>query len=216
MDSQRHFRITRALAVIGLIATGAAHGILSYDAIRDTAVATGAVDESLAWLEPIALDGMALTAAAVLWIRPSWQARIAFAVPAALSVWANIAHAGNGTLLGQALAAVPPLGLYMSLELVAAQLRPREPAPVEPAQLKPTPVSLNKATENSGELEPAAVTAVAANGNGHFRKLEDLLPLVPDQHELDRLVAKHGSDSAVARELQTRRQTVGRLRKKLA
>ncbi|MBW3605866.1 MAG: DUF2637 domain-containing protein [Actinobacteria bacterium] len=62
---------------------------------------------------PLAVDGMIVTATAVLWTESlsgrGWQMFPLLAIigPAALSMWANVAHASGTSLLAQVLAAVP-------------------------------------------------------------------------------------------------------------
>jgi hypothetical protein len=122
-------RITVWLARIGFLSIAACTFGLSFDAISDVARQTGAVDPSLAWIVPLAVDGMIVTATAVLWTESlsgrGWHMfpLLAIISPAALSMWANVAHASGQSLLAQVLAAVPPAGLILSLELVAWQIR---------------------------------------------------------------------------------------------
>jgi hypothetical protein len=122
-------RITVWMARIGFLSIAACTFGLSFDAIRDVAQSTGAVDPSLAWIVPLAVDGMIVTATAVLWTESlsgrGWHMFPLLAIigPAALSMWANVAHASGTTLLAQVLAAVPPAGLILSLELVSWQIR---------------------------------------------------------------------------------------------
>jgi hypothetical protein len=122
-------RITVWLARVGFLIIAACTFGLSFDAIRDVAQNTGAVDPSLAWIVPLAVDGMIVTATAVLWTESlsgrGWHMFPLAAIvgPAALSMWANIAHASGTSLLAQVLAAVPPAGLILSLELVSWQIR---------------------------------------------------------------------------------------------
>ena len=168
-------RITVWMARIGFLSIAACTFGLSFDAISEVAQHTGAVDPALAWIVPLAVDGMIVTATAVLWTESlsgrGWHMFPLLAIigPAALSMWANVAHASGQSLLAQVLAAVPPAGLILSLELVAWQIRrerhPRSPRPVrsrlsgrgsptvtpEPAQAR-LPASLD--------------TPVAHNGNG--------------------------------------------------
>lgn len=122
-------RITVWMARVGFLSIAACTFGLSFDAIRDVAQNTGAVDPSLAWIVPLAVDGMIVTATAVLWTESlsgrGWHLFPLAAIigPAALSMWANVAHASGTTLLAQVLAAVPPAGLILSLELVSWQIR---------------------------------------------------------------------------------------------
>ena len=122
-------RITVWMARVGFLSIAACTFGLSFDAIRDVAQNTGAVDPALAWIVPLAVDGMIVTATAVLWTESlsgrGWHMFPLLAIigPAALSMWANVAHASGTTLLAQVLAAVPPAGLILSLELVSWQIR---------------------------------------------------------------------------------------------
>jgi hypothetical protein len=122
-------RITVWMARIGFLSIAACTFGLSFDAITEVAQQTGAVDPALAWIVPLAVDGMIVTATAVLWTESlsgrGWHMFPLLAIigPAALSMWANIAHASGQSLLAQVLAAVPPAGLILSLELVAWQIR---------------------------------------------------------------------------------------------
>src|ERR671918_1085371 len=122
-------RITVWLARIGFLSIAACTFGLSFDAISDVARQTGAVDPSLAWIVPLAVDGMIVTATAVLWTESlsgrGWHMYPLLAIisPAALSMWANVAHASGQSLLAQVLAAVPPAGLVLSLQLVAWPIR---------------------------------------------------------------------------------------------
>lgn len=122
-------RVTVWLARVGFLSIAACTFGLSFDAITDVARETGAVDPSLAWIVPLAVDGMIVTATAVLWTESlsgrGWHIfpLLAIVGPAALSMWANVAHASGQSLLAEVLAAVPPIGLILSLELVAWQIR---------------------------------------------------------------------------------------------
>jgi Protein of unknown function (DUF2637) len=122
-------RITVWMARVGFLSIAACTFGLSFDAITEVAQQTGAVDPALAWIVPLAVDGMIVTATAVLWTESltgrGWHMFPLLAIigPAALSMWANIAHASGQSLLAQVLAAVPPAGLILSLELVAWQIR---------------------------------------------------------------------------------------------
>jgi hypothetical protein len=75
-------------------------------------------------------------------------------------MWANVAHASGQSLLAQVLAAVPPAGLILSLELVAWQIR-RERyirgrfVPKQPAQA-------------TGPAQPAS-----RNGSGRAASIQD-------------------------------------------
>lgn len=140
-------RITVWLARMGFLSIAACTFGLSFDAITDVARETGAVDPSLAWIVPLAVDGMIVTATAVLWTESlsgrGWHIfpLLAIVGPAALSMWANIAHASGQSLLAEVLAAVPPVGLILSLELVAWQIRRERNIPAHGMIRRPGPAS---------------------------------------------------------------------------
>jgi hypothetical protein len=116
------------LARVGLIVIAVVTFVTSFDAITATAAATGAVSPHLAWAIPIAIDGLILVGSAVAWteaIDDDWHPFPLLTVggAAGLSVWANVAHAAGAPVLGQVLAAVPPIALIVSVELGAWQMR---------------------------------------------------------------------------------------------
>lgn len=169
-------RITVWMARVGFLSIAACTFGLSFDAISDVARSTGAVDPSLAWIVPLAVDGMIVTATAVLWTESlsgrGWHMfpLLAIISPAALSMWANIAHASGQSLLAQVLAAVPPAGLILSLELVAWQIRrerhprTRRGRPVRAATARPerNGSEPDVATPPVAPAQAAALSAQAA------------------------------------------------------
>src|SRR5690606_19317028 len=89
--------------------------------------------------------------------------------PAALSMWANIAHASGQSLLAQVLAAVPPAGLILSLELVAWQIRrERQPDGGRRARFSRGSGAGRTAAADAGALLPSQGTpaALPASGGG--------------------------------------------------
>lgn len=121
-------RFTVWAARAGCVVIAAVTFLTSFDAISDVATATGAVSPSLAWAVPLAVDGMILVGSAVAWteaIEGRWHPfpLTVVAGAAVLSVWANVAHAPGANMLGQTLAAVPPIALIVSVELAAWQVR---------------------------------------------------------------------------------------------
>ncbi|MPZ89718.1 MAG: DUF2637 domain-containing protein, partial [Nitriliruptorales bacterium] len=121
-------RFTIWLARAGLLVIAMVTFVTSFDAITATAAATGAVSPRLAWAIPIAIDGLILVGSAVAWteaIDDDWHPFPLLTVggAAGLSVWANVAHAAGAPVLGQVLAAVPPIALIVSVELGAWQVR---------------------------------------------------------------------------------------------
>ncbi len=96
--------------------------------MSEVAVELEAVAPNLGWTIPLALDGLIVVGSAVLWsesMEDRWHLFPLITVVAAaiLSVTANIAHAGTDSLLGQALAGVPPVALILAVELAAWQIR---------------------------------------------------------------------------------------------
>ena len=117
----------------------AASFALSFVALRDVAAQTEAVPQYLAWLVPIVIDGGVMCASAVIWAgvamgrkRQLFPFFVVF-VLVAISVVVNAAHAGP-SLLAKVIAALPPLVLLATLELVAistkAAAQPRSSQPV--------------------------------------------------------------------------------------
>jgi hypothetical protein len=90
------------MARVGFLSIAACTFGLSFDAISEVAQQTGAVDPALAWIVPFAVDGMIVTATAVLWTESlsgqGWHMFPLLAIigPAALSMWANISHRSAG------------------------------------------------------------------------------------------------------------------------
>ncbi|HSK95584.1 MAG TPA: DUF2637 domain-containing protein [Euzebyales bacterium] len=166
-------RITVWMARVGFLSIAACTFGLSFDAISEVAQQTGAVDPSLAWIVPLAVDGMIVTATAVLWTESlsgrGWHMFPLLAIigPAALSMWANIAHASGQSLLAQVLAAVPPAGLILSLELVAWQIRRERHRPAMP-RVRPRHDDGGRTTATAvhATLPASAAAPVARNGNG--------------------------------------------------
>ncbi len=119
---------TVVLARVGLLLITVVTFITSFDAVSEVAVELEAVAPNLGWTIPLALDGLIVVGSAVLWsesMEDRWHLFPLITVVAAaiLSVTANIAHAGTDSLLGQALAGVPPVALILAVELAAWQIR---------------------------------------------------------------------------------------------
>jgi hypothetical protein len=149
------------LVAIGLLAITGMTFITSFDAIAAVAVDRGAVSPRLAWAIPLAIDGQIVVGSAATWLesirRERWHPFpiVLVAVAAALSVAANVAHAGtDADWLARALAAVPPVFLLSSVELGAWLMR-RQNHP-------PATRSSSKAGKPEPAPEPVTVTAVRA------------------------------------------------------
>lgn len=118
----------RVLPTIACLLVGAASFALSYVALSDEAAKVGAVPSGLSFLVPIVVDGGVVCGSAVIWANAHLaqrRARFPFAFVAALvavSVIVNVAHAAAHPL-AKVIAALPPLVLLGTLELVATQYR---------------------------------------------------------------------------------------------
>jgi hypothetical protein len=175
-------RITVWMARVGFLSIAACTFGLSFNAISDVARESGAVAPELAWIVPLAVDGMIVTATAVLWTESlsgrGWHMfpLVSIIGPAALSMWANIAHASGQSLLAQVLAAVPPAGLILSLELVAWQIR-RESMPDHRGTYRPAAAGVGVAPPAGGVMERPIVDT-----NGRDARPETH---APDAHARD-------------------------------
>ncbi|MCG8599438.1 MAG: DUF2637 domain-containing protein [Verrucomicrobiales bacterium] len=148
--------------LVALLATGAF--ALSFDALNHLAKENG-VAAGLTWVWPLVLDGaivvFSLSALRASLHRESIRYPMTLVVIAtATSVIFNVAHAPEG-LLAHAMAAMPPLFLFLAFELLMRQLR-------------------SEATRSSrvvclGELEKeiAAMSAKANRLANHVQRLED-------------------------------------------
>jgi hypothetical protein len=120
--------VCRVLPTAASLVVAAASFALSYVALRDVAAEVEAVPAYLAWLVPIVIDGGVICGSVVIWAdsqRSTKRHLLPFFVVGALvvvSVVVNTAHAGP-SLLAKGIAALPPLVLLATLELVAAQNR---------------------------------------------------------------------------------------------
>lgn len=134
--------VYRTLPVMSSLVVAAASFALSFVALRDVAAEKDAVPDAMAWLVPIVIDGGVMCASAVIWAAAAQnQKRQIFpffvvVVLVALSVVVNAAHAGP-SLLAKTIAALPPLVLLATLELVAIATKRYEELATEP---EPEPV----------------------------------------------------------------------------
>lgn len=118
----------RFLAAFACIIVGGASFALSFVALRDVSVELGAVPASLGWLVPIVIDGGVICGSAVIWSLSHEENRrpvfpfLFVATLVLVSVVVNASHAGP-TALAKLIAALPPLILLGTLELVASQGR---------------------------------------------------------------------------------------------
>jgi hypothetical protein len=162
-------RFTRHLPSLAAIIVGLASFSLSFVALRDVSVRLHAVPGYMGWLVPIVVDAGAVSGSAIIWaasFQPSARLRFPYAFVAALvaiSVIINIAHAGP-SVLAKGIAALSPLVLLGSLELVAGQHRrdATEPVPVSPVAVasghpaEPSRAQDSLATEETLAAAPPA------------------------------------------------------------
>jgi hypothetical protein len=123
MKAKKLISTTTAALVIFL---ALAAFVLSYDALRALAAVNG-INHRLAYLWPLTLDGFIIVASLSV-LRNSllaertlyaWLLIVGFSLA---SIGFNILHA-PGNLTAQAIAAVPPLALLLSFELLMSQLK---------------------------------------------------------------------------------------------
>lgn len=136
--------VYRTVPLVSSLVVAAASFALSFVALRDVAAELEAVPASLAWLVPIVIDGGVMCASAVIWAAATaGKRRQAFpffvvAVLVAISVVVNAAHAGPSPL-AKLIAALPPLVLLATLELVAITTRSANAASAASAAIASEP-----------------------------------------------------------------------------
>lgn len=140
--------LTRLVAAAACLVVAVASFALSYVALSQVAVSVGAVPASMGWLVPIVIDGGIICGSAVIWsLSKEEGARSRFpfffvAMMVVVSVVVNVAHAGD-SVLAKVIAALPPLILLGTLELVAAQSRrEQEPAVAQASASSTQPVAV--------------------------------------------------------------------------
>jgi hypothetical protein len=143
--ADRSLRCIHRATTVGVIALAMAGFTMSYGALHALALEEG-VPARLAWLWPLVVDGFIVVASlavlhAVLEHRSTvypWALVLGFS---AVSVSFNVVHAAP-TPVARLVAAVPPLALVLSFELLMRQVR----AALEPQLVRaasPVPVSRN-------------------------------------------------------------------------
>lgn len=162
--------VYRVLPTTSALIVAAASFALSYVAIRDVAADIGAVPPHLAWLVPVVIDGGIICASVVIWANAQLGQRrepFPFAVVSALvvvSVIVNASHAA-ATPLAKVIAALPPLVLLATLELVAASYRSVQRAEAQARSETEVAVAQTAAVAaveaSAAELEPVEVRAAA-------------------------------------------------------
>jgi hypothetical protein len=185
--------IGRATAVMVAL-LGVASFALSFEALRDLAVRTGALPPKSAWIFPILVDGAAiifsLSAFRASAVGAESDRRWHFSLVVAISLCSvcfNIAHAEKG-LVPSAIAAAPPILLFLAFESLLRQFSPERPT--TQARRKPQPRVLPLATK---ALHVASCTEAGAK---RAKALE--------------LAEKGLSQAAIARQLGVSPATVSR------
>ncbi|MFZ1401351.1 MAG: DUF2637 domain-containing protein [Candidatus Promineifilaceae bacterium] len=117
--------ISQVSALLVLFLAGSAF-FLSFESLRDLAVQMG-VAEGIAWLYPAIIDGAIIVFSLNVLRANLTRERTVYpwvlvSVFTLLSVVLNIIHAQQ-ELLAQFLAAIPPIALFLSFELLLAQLK---------------------------------------------------------------------------------------------
>lgn len=164
-------RLTAVIPPAAAIIVAAASFTLSFVALRDVSADVQAVPASLAWLVPIVVDGGILAASASLWASSYRQVardKVAYVIVVVLlgfSVVVNASHAGP-TVLAKAIAALPPIVLLATLELVAAAHRRQLLSADEPAARTVSGTADQSFGQSSGFGQPASSAAGAAFGAG--------------------------------------------------
>ena len=121
-------RLTFVIPALSAYIVAMAAFTLSFVALSEVAAEVGAVPENLSWLVPVVVDGGILAGSASLWAasyRQRSRDKVAYLTVIFLlgfSVVVNASHAAD-SLMAKAIAALPPLVLLATLELVASAHR---------------------------------------------------------------------------------------------
>lgn len=175
--------------------------ILSYDALLKLATANG-ITPRLAPLWPLGLDAfMAAASLAVIWAstnqtRVIWfRGLVGGAVVA--SITGNILHA-DGTIVAQAIAALPPVVAFLSFEVLMAMVRHE----TERAGLRSTLAQLQsdidqaQTTRDQELADLESIRDKARTARGRLKTIDDQLA---DQKRLVKELEEAGGDPIVAR-----------------
>lgn len=165
-------------ATMGVVLLAIGSFVLSYDALHQLAV-TNHVPKPLSWIWPLIVDGFIVTASlavlhAILTGRPAtypWLLVLAFSTT---SVFFNVLHA-PATVVARLVAAIPPLTLVLSFELLMRQLRDRlgaQPSNATVTHRAPTAEATPR-TESQATPEPirTAMTTGRASLLQHARDI---------------------------------------------
>ncbi|HEX6874304.1 MAG TPA: DUF2637 domain-containing protein [Nocardioidaceae bacterium] len=163
LTGDRATRRIRRLSTSGVVALAVAGFTLSYGALHQLAVTHG-VPPGLAWVWPLIIDGFIVVASlavlhAVLERRRTaypWALVLLFST---VSVAFNVMHAPP-TPVARLVAAVPPLALVLSFELLMRQIRTALESPPQSSNPSaPTSARTERSVATPTPLRPLAVAA---------------------------------------------------------
>jgi predicted transcriptional regulator len=162
-------------ALLVLFLAGSAF-FLSFESLRDLAIQIG-VSEGIAWLYPAIIDGAIIVFSlsvlrANLARERTMYPWVLVSVFTLLSVVLNIIHARQA-LLAQFLAAIPPVALFLSFELLLAQLK-------ETAVRLEAQNSLVEINREIGEKE-SELDEIVRERSGKIEKLEGEIGRLTEQ-----------------------------------
>jgi len=166
-------RMTAALVVLLAVA---AFG-LSYEALRDLAVVSGVINQKVAWLFPLIVDGgivvfsLAALRASITGSDRRWFMSLVILVTV-ISIGLNIAHASYG-LLSAVMAAMPPLLLFLAFESLMRQIHDSVIRQLPPKVRQAKPARTGKLTTilkiDDGNLRDRKERAAAMLSSGFSR-----------------------------------------------
>jgi len=182
-ETHRDANSVERAATAGVVALATGSFALSYDALRQLAVANQ-VPKPLAWIWPLIVDGFIITASLAILhavqrgrtARYPWALLVSFS---GLSVAFNVLHAPP-TAIARLVAAVPPLALVLSFELLMRQLRAQSPAVAHSAPVLESRVAEAQSPTERLETTDSPVDAVTADGSLLQRARE-----IHEQHRVD-------------------------------
>ncbi|KRF18758.1 hypothetical protein ASG90_02340 [Nocardioides sp. Soil797] len=175
---QRALRIVR----LGLIIGGLVVAIESAVATRQVAVVEGVREDTLAWLTPVGIEGLACACVAAHVYRraigqSSWLPLTAAAAFGALAVWINVTAVNGSAPIAYAMAASAPIGLMIIVH-VYPWTSDRSP-------------TVNDQAGDDQEASEAAVTPAPTDHDRSAIAEDDRSTIAPDSHRAVALHAVH-------------------------
>ena len=175
--------------------------VLSYDALYNLAVDNG-ITKRLAFLWPLGLDAfMAAASLAVIWSSINQERVIRFRLlvggAVLASIIGNILHA-DGSIVGQAIAALPPIVAFLSFEMLMVMVRHETERAGLRSALDGLQASIDQArTERDREAaELESTRDKARTARGRLKTIDDQLA---DHRRLAKELEESGGDPVVAR-----------------